>query len=1023
VTADDCGETIVVKGHDSADGSPSLHDEGQQMVGFRRVPVPRMTLLLCMLGVTISSSPAVHSEDSHPLEPADALKTFELEDGLVIELVASEPQVVDPVAISFDHLGRMYVAEYRDYPLGPDEGQPPLSQIKLLEDRDNDGVFETATLFAGVPWAQGVLAHGRGVIVTASPRVLYLEDTDGDGKADHQEVLLDGFGFGNPQLRVGHPRRGLDQRIYLTNGLTGGNVTVGAAESATGKPLTMGRNDLVYDPRSRTIDLVPGQAQFGNTFDDFGNRFFCTNRNPIIYAPLSHATLTRNPFAPALTPQEDVAPSGGASRVYSLIEGKTTAVSHAGTHTAACGTHVTRGSLYPSADSNERNVFVCEPTGSLVTRTILRPHGTSFSAHRPYERRDFLTSRDPWFRPASLADGPDGHLYLADMYREVIEHPQYMPDGLAATLRLRAGDDRGRIYRIRRRDQPVTHWVPQDSTASQLAALQSPVGWRRDLAQRLLLEQTTSETAVRVAGELEALFAHAQPNVVSQALWTLAGLQRQGLIPREQLQKSVTSLCTHSSPLVLEQVILVTQAHQLDPLPLKSLFQSVDSMEPRVALRWIDAMAPLNDIEVRQELGSLIAHDSKDYWIRQIALTLPPETAAVLLSQLLKSDEFLETGDESRQELMNYLAVIVGKRAVSAELQSVLESVLSRTVSGLPWWKSSTLFGLDQGLSGGKGLQGKTSLAAITELSDSPLKPHAEQALTSLEAGIQTVVDNQAASLDRRAAIPSLGKVSLDEALPVLLTLMTSNADPHLRRAAYLLVNSRTPEKTLQTMLDAWPDLGPASRALVIESALARPVTALALVQAMSDGIVSPSLLTIEQKEPLTWVRDPKMVALVKKVFGDGASKDRAAVIENYRKAILTTGDAGKGREVFRRVCSQCHKVGDEGTLVGPDLSDIRAKGKDVLLSDILDPSRAIEPRWTSYVAATADGRIITGLLVRENATEIVLRMAKGVEESLPRDEIDALRANEQSLMPAGIEADVTVEQMADLLEFLKSGR
>ncbi len=978
---------------------------------------------LVAIGMSLAVAGSLPAQESKPLEPAEALKSFQLEDGLVIELVASEPQVIDPVAMSFDHLGRMYVAEYRDYPLGPGEGKEPLSQVKLLEDLDKDGVFEKATVFAKVPWAQGVLAHGKGVIVTASPQVLYLEDTDGDGVADHKEVLLDGFTFGNPQLRVGHPRRGLNQQIYLTNGLTGGKVLVGSAESATGEPLVMGRNDLVYDPVNKRINLVPGQAQFGNTFDDYGNRFFCTNRNPIIYAPLSHQTLTRNPFAPAITPQEDVAPSGGASRVYSAIEAKTTAVSHAGTHTAACGTHVYRGGQFGYPGNGETNVFVCEPTGSLVTRTILVPNGTSFTSRRPYERRDFLTSVDPWFRPVSMADGPDGNIYLADMYREVIEHPQYMPDGLAETLRLRAGEDRGRIYRIRKADRKVTTWKADDSIEGLLTNLQDSNGWRRDLAQRLLLEKANEKNVSAIVSKLETILSKDDSRCVTQALWTLVGLTRNGLVAPEQLTKMIGKLASSTNPIVVEQALLATEFLNLDAKAFEGFTVKDPRVNARVALRWIDAMAASPQQEVQAEIGQFVGKFVKDHWVQQIALTLPPATSTQLLSELLQSESFLNAGEESERQLVTFLATIVGKRAERDDLTQILKTVLAKELNGLPWWRSSVLFGLQQGLAGGKGLDGNKTLERIAATDKGELKTLAKSAIDALASGLTTLQDKSASALDRRAAVPSLGSVKVEDGIPVLLNLLKTNADPAVQRAAYTIVNNRNPELTLKQMLEVWADLGPGSRSLVIENALPRPNTSIQLMQAMEAGIVSPSLLTIEQRDPLIMSRNVAIYGPAKKLFGEGTNKDRAAVIEKYRGALTLAGNVEQGREVFRRVCAQCHKIGNEGTLVGPDLSDIRAKGNDVLLTDILDPSRAIEPRWTSYVAATADGRVITGLLVRENASDIVLRMAKGIEETLARDDIEALRANEQSLMPAGVEADITIQQMADLLAFLKSGR
>lgn len=981
----------------------------------------------CIAALVASSvlfqSGQVTAQESKPLEPSEALKQFQLEDGLTIELVASEPQVVDPVAISFDHLGRMYVAEYRDYPLGPPEGEKPLSRVKLLEDTDGDGVYEKSTIFADVPWVQGVLAHGNGVVVTASPFVYYLEDTDGDGKADVKQELLEGFGFGNPQLRVGHPKRGLDQKVYLTNGLTGGNVKLPGQDENVAKPVTMGRSDLAYDPLKKTFELVPGQAQFGNTFSDFGDRFFCTNRNPVIYAPLSMKTLNRNPFAPILTPQEDVAPSGGACRVYPKIETKTTAISHAGTHTAACGTHVYRGSQFGYDTTNDFNVFVCEPTGSLVTRTILNPKGTSFTSRRPYERKDFLTSTDPWFRPVSLADGPDGSLYLADMYREVIEHPQYMPPGLAETLRLREGENRGRIYRIRRTDKKFEKWNPASNTEGYLALLQDKNGWRRDLGQRRLLETATKENAAQIIAGAEALVSNQDPRVAVQALWTLAGLERQGLLGREQLQKVVQQSIQSENPHVVEHAIRVASFLELPPDLLKGLKASDPQMTDRVAMFWIDAVATSSTEQVQDEIGKLVARAAGDRWIQQLAVTLPPEHSASLLTQLLKSQKFLTEGSDAERELISYLANIIGRRAVKEELAEVLTEVLKQKSDNLPWWRSATLFGIQQGLLAGKGLDGKKNLAQLAALPDEQIAQPAKDAIAAMALAVKTVADPKANLVERRAAIPALNFISVEEATPIVHKLMTSDEDASIQRATFTALAGRAREPLVKEMFGVWGQLGPNSRALVIEVALAHPVTSKLLLETMVEGKISPALLTIEQRDPLLMSRNTELNSLAVKLFGQATSTDRAAVIEKYKGALTAKGDVERGRAVFRRICAQCHKVGNEGAVVGPELSDIRAKGNETLLSDILDPSRAIEPRWTSYIAVMEDGRVINGLLVRESSSGVVIRKAQGIEDTLPRNEIEVLKAAEQSLMPSGIEREVDVQQMADLLAFLKSDK
>ncbi|MFO0945472.1 MAG: PVC-type heme-binding CxxCH protein [Planctomycetota bacterium] len=300
----------------------------------------RVLLVLSLL--LLPRSARSGADSLGPLEVGDALKRFHLSPDLVIEAVASEPLVTDPVAIAFDERGRLYVVEYRDYPLGPGEGKPPLSRIKRLEDTDGDGRMDQVTLFAdGLSFAQGLLPWNRGLVVTAAPEVLFLKDTDDDGKADVREVLYRGFTPGNPQLRVAHPRLGLDNWIYVTNGLSNGEVT---SDSVPGASVPLQGHDFRFHPATRAFEPATGFGQFGNTFDDWGNRFFCSNRNPTMVSILPYAAMVRNPYALIGKGYEDVADFGGDAKVYPIVPTATTAFEHTGTHTAACGVTVHRES-------------------------------------------------------------------------------------------------------------------------------------------------------------------------------------------------------------------------------------------------------------------------------------------------------------------------------------------------------------------------------------------------------------------------------------------------------------------------------------------------------------------------------------------------------------------------------------------------------------------------------------------------------------------------------------------------------
>ena len=482
------------------------------MSGWRMVGV---TLVLAgfflLSGSTVAQKTA--STPTGPVSPSDAVKLFELPTGLQVELVANEPQVVDPIAIRFDENGRMWVVEMRDYPHGPAKGQAPLSRVKVLEDRDNDGYYETSSTFAdGLLFATGIQPWQDGVIVTMAGKVAYLKDTTGDGHADLKQVWFDGFAEDNPQLRANHPTLGIDGYVYVANGLRGGKV---AGVHKKGPAVSISGMDFRFHPTSLTYEPITGVGQFGMTFDDWGNRFVCSNRNPLKHIVIENHYLARNKNAVVDATSHDVAVPGAASRIFPRTRAWTTSNLHAGQFTPACGVTIYRGSALPDFYGD---AFICDPTGNLVHREKIGPQGATFSSRAAYADHDVLASRDEWCRPVNLENGPDGALYVVDMYRAVIEHPQWVPEELRDRPDERHGDDRGRIYRIVPRSwkRPVTEILTQLDEEALVGKLESRNAWTRETAARLLYEGSVSTPALtRVA------LKGRSPESRAQALWLL----------------------------------------------------------------------------------------------------------------------------------------------------------------------------------------------------------------------------------------------------------------------------------------------------------------------------------------------------------------------------------------------------------------------------------------------------------------------------------------------------------------------
>ncbi|HEX5175685.1 MAG TPA: PVC-type heme-binding CxxCH protein, partial [Chthoniobacteraceae bacterium] len=383
--------------------------------------------------------------------PGDAPATFAFGKGLRLELVAAEPLVASPCALAFDARGRMFVAENRGYPRN---AQPPIGTIALLEDTDQDGRMDKRTVFAdGLTFPNGVLPWKNGLFVTCAPDVFYFEDTDGDGRADVRRVVLTGFATtGSTQLRVNAPIVGPDGWIWLASGLSGGNIT--APDHPEFPPLAL-KSDLRFDPETGAFEAVDGRSQYGHSFDQAGRRFICMNRIQVQHVVLPSRYLQRNPKlafsetvqnCPELIPNPLLRGGAGAARIFPISNNVTTADSHAGTFSAACSVFIWRDGALP--DAYNGCAFSCDPTGNLVHVDKLEPRGATFSAVPLLANHEFLASRDDWFRPVFLARGPDGALYIADMYRKVIEHPDYLPEEIRKRTDFESGRDMGRIWRV-----------------------------------------------------------------------------------------------------------------------------------------------------------------------------------------------------------------------------------------------------------------------------------------------------------------------------------------------------------------------------------------------------------------------------------------------------------------------------------------------------------------------------------------------------------------------------------------------
>lgn len=926
-----------------------------------------------------------------PWSPEKSLASFEVDGPFEIELVVAEPLVCDPVDVVWDEKGRMFVAEMRDYPLPPDHG-PLLSRIRLLEDEDGDGFPDKATTWAdNVDHVQGLLPMNGGILATTRTKILFFKDEDEDGFADEPKVLFQSNEPSHSQLQVSSARWGRDNWIYLNNGLNGKEIYPGNDEAAK---VEFGSRNIRIHPKTHEIQAVSGYGQFGATIDDWGRRFACTNRNPTIFAAMPLSAVQRNPFAGLTKGHVDIAPFGGDSKVYPYELSHTTSNAHLGTHTAACGVGIYRGDLVPELKGD---YFCCEPPGQLVTRAKLVSDGANLKAERVRigERTEFLRSADEWFRPVNIRTGPDGALYICDMYRRFIDHARFFPDEFQQAHYMRAGFDQGRIYRIKPKGGEVPKPEMPENFAQWIEKLNHPNGWMRETAQRVLVESENKDYGPVAVDILED---EASPLGKLHLLRTLDGL---GMLPPQMLR---AALHPDEDPRLLENTIeMAEQLLAADNSWLDLLVALTKHENARVRYRAAIAVGGVETAEVTQALTQLAIRDSADPWIRKAILTGAKNRAGVIFNGVVESGN-------ADPDFVREFATAIAARGDVEELKLVL-SRLS------PELQVPIIDGLAAGLPRNNGELKIKSLAQLLNHPPESLAEDAKKAKAIVDSSVEIAMHGRRSVEERLAAAPMLHHLSRDEKLEKFGRLIAADEPPQIREFAWSLATKVDRNKLADLLFERWPSLDPASRGEAIKL-LVGSSTAVRLMKEMQAGRINKGL--VDPMSRWVWLRskNEEMRSLAEELFAR-PSEDRAAVLNEYRESLSLEGDVERGREVFTVTCSVCHKVDGVGGDIGPDITDVHGKPVEGLLSDILDPNRATEARWTGYTVEHVDGRTLVGVIAAETADAITLK-GLGVNETIQRDQIKSMNESGPSLMPVGLEAGIDKQQMADLLAFLK---
>ena len=951
-------------------------------------------------------------------EPQAALKAFKMQPGFHVELVAAEPLVRDPVAIDFDANGRMYVIELPPYNLYALENSKERGSIRLLEDSNDDGRYDKSIVFAAdLNYPTALACWDGGLFVGDAPHLLYLKDTDGDGKADERKVVFSGFGSDKAgEAHLNSIRWGMDNRFHLSTSLSGGNVTVAGDKAA--KPVSVRGRGFVFDPRDLSkFELTSGGGQHGMSMDNWGRKFVCSNSVPAQTLMYDDRYAARNPHLQAPAAAIDIAPQGKFTKLFRIsppepwrvlrtrlrrtgkFRGSDEGGKPFGFFTGATGVTIYRGDAWPEAYRG--NLLVGDVANNLVYRARLERNGLQLVARRAYDGGEFLASSDIWFRPVQFVNAPDGTIYVLDMYRELIEGAAFLPPEFFKHLDPASGINHGRIYRIapdrfRRRKTPR---LAKLSTVELVKLLEHPNGWHRDTASRLLY-QRQDRAAI---GLLKLVAVNSEfPEGRATAMHTLDGLD-------ELDEETLLEVLGDPSDDVLAQAIRLAE---------KSAAES-----PAVRARLV-ALAAASSLPVRYQvafsLGSfggaarnyalaiLVLRDANDRWMRLAILSSLENGAADVFSRLLPEAAFRKS--KPGRETLVSLSRQIGAAGRNSEIAVVLKSLGTLPASEKPLVEALVQSLIEK-------QKGKTRERILAAAGGKG----AEIVAAMLAAAQTKAVDEKASVTERAEAVRVLRLAKFTVVQPLFVELLELRQPQPVQAATLETIAEFDDAKVADVLLDAWSSLSPGLRTRAVETMLSRPKWVTAFLNAVEKGRVGrgdvePSRVQLLKRHP-----DKTIATRVGKLFASNGLSARQDVVKRYQPALTMKGDIARGKLVFKKNCSACHRLEDVGTAIGAELKGIRQRGLPAVLLNVLDPNREVKPKFLTYVLVTVAGRTITGMITAESANGITIRRTDGTTADVQRVDIEELKSSGISFMPEGLEKQVDIQAMADLLSYLDS--
>lgn len=988
-----------------------------------------------------------------PLRPEQSVRYMHLPEGFRAELFAAEPDVVKPITMTFDDRGRLWIVESTDYPnnvLPEGEGN---DRIKICEDTDGDGRADQFTVFAeGLNIPTSLYVTGDGVLVAVAPHLLLLRDTDGDDVADSREVVYTGLGRADTHAVLSNIHYGLDNWYWAAVGYSGGEVTAGDQTHVFKQGLLRFR----LDGRHFEVLTPTSNNTWGLGFDATGNVFASTaNGEHSVHLAIPNRYFER------VRGWHGVGSEGIADHEsFHNISPDLRQVDHHGQYTAAAGHEIYNAAVF-GPEYRQRVALTCEPTGHLVHVDFLVERGAGFVARDGW---NLLASEDPWTAPIEAQVGPDGAVWMIDWYNYIVRHnptpPGFETGKGNAYVTPERDKTHGRVYRIVDKDvvrepagdvSPAMMETPSlegTTPAEWVELLKSDNQFWRLAAQRRLVERGKKDVLQRL---LSITQTGGNVTATIHALWTMHGL---GVLDDAGSPWiAVLMRATHHPDPEVRRNALQMLPQESDGLAQMLAARLVADESPRVRLAALLAIADQPRSRASGEAVAVALSDEtvlSDRWLRAGATCAAAANDAEFLKSLAVRD--IVVSADAAAKLNDAVAV------VSEHFARGRPDAAGPVMSAVSRLRSDLLAAFVRGLSAGwpDDLAPPAAVATGDVATGDILSlwyervPQSEQSqvlklvrrwsagdrfagvLAELRADLVARLEDDEAAVDARIeAVRQLASFDLDgeldgEIVAALTDRLSPREDTRLVEAVLDALAAHVDDATAAAVLAQWPRLTPMMRDRAAGLLLGRRAGVTALVDELTRGTLAASDLRLDQRQQLLRHPDVQLRERAAKVFASGGTlpdENRQRVVEAALPLASHSSDAEAGQRIFVENCAKCHRHGDLGESIGPDLSGMAVRPAADLLADVLDPNRSVEGNFQQYTVITDDGRTTSGLMVAETKTTLELLDTEAKRHVVLRDDVEEFVATGKSLMPEGFE-QLGDDKLAALLAFLtKSGR